>query len=269
MTAPFDVGDLHPRRYFATIGVVMGLLFALISNDENMGLGLLLLQWQFQCIVPMGLLLTSHLLLARLTFFERISPWWQLAASGVAGAALFAPVALWVDVVILGETGESLNSANLLDEFVALAPPILVTWLAINAPFVLGLRLAAINAPSAQPAMAGEVGPAQPPPFMALVPAPQRGVLFYLEAELHYLAVVTDRGRSLILYNLRDAVNELDRAAGVEGLQTHRAFWVSLREVGRFSRRGRQGVLLMNNGDKVPVSRRRMQTVKAAVGSHS
>lgn len=255
MSRQFDLGDITPLTYFAVIAVVVGLLFGFISGaGDDRPLLLRLLQWQLQSCLPMALMVGSQVGLARLTAFERLGPWWQLLGSGLSGALLFTPLALGIDAVF---QGDPLNPTELLDEFQGVAPPVILCWLAINAPWVLGFRLRSVAGPdtgsrdsrSGQPAAA----------FMAMVPGALRGELLYLEAELHYVAVVTSRGRALILYNLRDAIDELvDRP----GVQPHRSYWVSAEHVTDLKRRGRQGLLCISNGDQVPVSRRNLAAVQ-------
>lgn len=271
--APVDTGDISPRRYFATIAVVLGLLFGFIAGDSSSGAQRLasLAQWQLQSIVPMALLLAAHIAWSQLRAFETLGPWLRLSLSGISGCLLFAPIALLIDQWFApGE--EAFSVRELVDEFVSLAPPVTLAWLAINAPFVLGLRLRAAGAPAREStpeertvaALRAGVSAEPPAPFLSLVPPALRGELLYLQAELHYLAVVTTRGRALVLYNLRDAADELP---GWQGLLTHRSYWVALDRVRGFRRRGRQGELTMENGDTVPVSRRRLPAVEAALSS--
>ena len=52
------------------------------------------------------------------------------------------------------------------------------------------------------------------PAFLDLLPKEVRGAVISLQAELHYITVVTVHGRALILYNLKDAIEELE-ASGV------------------------------------------------------
>lgn len=274
--APVDTGDISPRRYFATVAVVLGLLFGFIAGDGSSGGQRLasLAQWQLQSIVPMALLLASHIAWSRIRAFETLGPWLRLSLSGISGSLLFTPLALLIDQWFApGEEVFSLQ--ELAGEFVGLAPPVTLAWLAINAPFVLGFRLRAVGAQApeithrervvAAPAELHGGPSADPPaPFLALVPPALRGELLYLQAELHYLAVVTTRGRALVLYNLRDAADELP---GWQGLLTHRSYWVALDRVRAFRRRGRQGALTMENGDTVPVSRRRVPAVEAALSA--
>ena len=85
-----------------------------------------------------------------------------------------------------------------------------------------------------------------------------RGQLLYLKAELHYLLVVTDKGKALLLYNLKDAIDEL---SGVVGMQVHRSWWVAADAVQSMQRNGRQGELALKGGQVVPVSRNRVKAV--------
>lgn len=268
-----DIGDISPRRYFFTIAVVLGLLFGFTSGDAE-GTGNWwrnLLLWQFQSCLPMALLLGSHIAGSHFRWFEAKGPWTQLLISGSAGSVLFSPLALILDVVLMG-TGETLSLGGVAGELGNLWPPVTLTWLAINAPFILDLRLrgeqpsakaAAISTPSPQESSAesstNDVGDLNNiPKFMMLVAPKMRGQIIYLQAELHYLVVVTDQGRSLILYNLRDAIGELGM---IPGLQTHRSYWIALGQMTHITRVGRQAVVGMSNGDEVPVSRRRLDEV--------
>jgi len=282
MNGPVEIGDVSPRRYFAIVAVVLGLLFAFVAGDDDSGPALLtsLLLWQLQSIAPMVLLLAAHVVWLRLWSFEALGPWLQLAISGITGALLFAPFAVLLDRVLEGDRAP-FTVATVMAEAWNITPPITLSWLAINAPFVLGLRLRrserSVDSPApgsqdnpvradqleagASPGIAASSASAVPA-FMQLVPDTARGKLLYLQAELHYLAVVTDRGRSLILYNLRDAVDELEPASG---LLTHRSYWIAYEAIAALQRRGRQGVIVAINGDEIPVSRRRIARVNAAL----
>lgn len=273
---PFDIGDLSPRRYFMWVALALGVIFAFVAGEGEGGSSLLrnLIQWQLQSCVPMLLLLFAHMLWSRWSWFEQRGPWTQLLVSGITGSLAFALPALLIDIYLLGDASEGLSLADLADEFLNLAPPVTLTWLAINAPFVLGLRLRAVEVKSPRLADNGvdrradnrvdnsdsTQGATFTPRFMRLLPDNLRGEVLYLEAELHYLSVVTERGKALILYNLRDAIADM---GDVPGVQTHRAFWVRRDQVEGFSRNGRQGRVRMRNGEEVPVSRRRLASTAA------
>mgnify|MGYP001818470395 FL=1 len=263
MNGNFDLGEVNPLRYFAAVAVVTGLLFAFIAggDGEASPLPLRLLQWQLQSCLPMALLVASQLLLSQLHPFARLNRWLQLALSGLLGASLFTPLALCIDFWL---HASEVSWAELADEFTGVAPPVTVFWLAVNAPWVLGFRLRQEGGVTDQASVdqppRGVVAHAPPMPrFLQQVPEGLSGELMYLEAELHYLAVVTRQGRALILYNLRDAIDELE---SLPGIQPHRSYWVAASAVTGLHREGRNGQLKMQNGDRVPISRRKLSLVR-------
>ena len=88
--------------------------------------------------------------------------------------------------------------------------------------------------------------------FLRRLPFDKRGGLVRLEAQDHYLNVVTGAGAALILMRISDAEAEL---AGVRGLRVHRSHWVALDAVRRHLRRDGRDFLVMRDGAEVPVSR--------------
>lgn len=88
--------------------------------------------------------------------------------------------------------------------------------------------------------------------FLRRLPLAERGPLVRIEAQDHYLKVVTDRGAALILMRLSDAVQELGETAG---LQVHRSHWVALEAVTAHRREKGRDLLILSGGAEVPVSR--------------
>ena len=257
MNGQIDIGGITPSRYFFSIAVVLGLLFAMTSGETAQPAWLVGLQWQLQSLIPMALLVGSHMLLLRNARFAALNPWIGLAFSGVVGASLFAPAALLIEVCLGNEPLEDVFATELRDEWLAVTPPVALCWVALNAPWQLGYRLEKAPGPGPGDAVTGktEVTPA----FVDLLPPERRGAILMLKSELHYLQVVTDRGNALILYNLGDAIDELPREAG---MQVHRSYWVAWEAITEFGRRGRQGELRLHDGSRVPVSRNRMADLR-------
>ncbi len=255
MNGQFDIGGISPTKYFFSVAVVLGLLFAMIAGGEEHPALLVLLQWQLQAVVPMALMIGSHRLLLNSRLFTAINPWFGLALSGALGATLFTPLALAIDIWLDGGTAQGYG-AELLDEWLSVMPPVTLCWIALNAPWQLGYRLektAAETVPVEQAAT-------QPQPeFMALLPPEKQGRLKFLKSELHYLQVVTENGSALILYNLGDAVAQLSQGLG---MSVHRSYWVAFDAIEKLKRRGRQGELCLDNGERVPVSRNRLAEVE-------
>jgi len=87
--------------------------------------------------------------------------------------------------------------------------------------------------------------------FLRRLPLELRAPLVRIEAQDHYLKVVTQRGTTLILMRLSDAMAELSG----QGLQVHRSHWVAVPAVTRHRREGARDLLVMADGAQVPVSR--------------
>jgi len=101
-----------------------------------------------------------------------------------------------------------------------------------------------------------------PPRFLKRLPMKLRGANIHaVQAEDHYLRVHTDRGSDLILMRLSQAVEELD---GLEGARTHRSWWVARDAVRSLERGNGRATLTLENGLKIPVSRRYSRVLRGA-----
>ncbi len=261
MNGTFRLGEIGPLRYFAVIGLLTGITFGLITSEEGVvETAFSVIQWTLQASIGIFAIVLCHMLLLRSLMFERLDPWRQLIVSGIAGAVVFAPVALAIDLLIIGEEMEAASlGLELVDEFMALVIPMCLVWVAINAPFALGFQLVREAAGPASTEIQPGTEPVSAAPFMQLVDTSVRGDVIYMKAELHYVLVVTDKGKDLILYSLKDAIQELGND---DGFQSHRSWWVNPNYVDGFRRAGRQGELTLSTGDAVPVSRSQLSAAE-------
>ena len=88
---------------------------------------------------------------------------------------------------------------------------------------------------------------------------PLAGRLISVEAQEHYIRLVTGEGAAMMLYRFSDAVQDL---ADVPGMQVHRSHWVAEKGVENLFREKGQLKIRLTNGEMVPVSRRFEQAVK-------
>jgi len=95
--------------------------------------------------------------------------------------------------------------------------------------------------------------------FLRRLPLEVRGKLVRIEAQGHYLNVVTDKGQALILLRMGEAMAERE---GVAGLQTHRSHWVLLAGVSAHRRVQGKDFLILTDGAEVPVARARRDAAK-------
>ena len=79
--------------------------------------------------------------------------------------------------------------------------------------------------------------------------------------EDHYLRVHTSEGSDVILCRMEDAAREL---AGAQGLRVHRSYWVARAAIREVRRRGKQPLLVLENGLEVPVGRTYAPRVREA-----
>lgn len=99
------------------------------------------------------------------------------------------------------------------------------------------------------------------PALLQRLPLEKRGALIALCATDHYVEVITENGRELVLMRLADAIEE---TAPTRGVQVHRSHWIALAQVRGVERRGEGALLDMGDGLEIPVSRRHMSTIRAA-----
>jgi hypothetical protein len=90
------------------------------------------------------------------------------------------------------------------------------------------------------------------PAFLRRIPTRLGTELLCLQMEDHYLRIHTVAGSDIILYRMRDAVDELQ---GIDGALVHRSYWVSRTAVREVARDNGRTVLILSNGLRVPVSR--------------
>lgn len=99
------------------------------------------------------------------------------------------------------------------------------------------------------------------PRILDRLPLNVRGRLSHLSMQDHYVDVRTDKGGTLVLMRLADAIAETE---GVEGLQVHRSHWVAREAIARTIRRDGRLHIEMNDGAVLPVSRPYLQAVRDA-----
>lgn len=81
-----------------------------------------------------------------------------------------------------------------------------------------------------------------------------------LQAEEHYLRVITPRGEHLMLCGLARAVAELAQG-GIAGARVHRSYWVGWRHVQRVDQRTGALAVCLLDGRRIPLGRRRVREV--------
>lgn len=101
----------------------------------------------------------------------------------------------------------------------------------------------------------------QRPKLLDRLPPHLRGRVAYLSMQDHYVDVHTDKGSTLVLMRLADAIAE---TGDISGLQVHRSHWVALDAVAGSTRRDGKLFLRMADDALLPVSRSYLDVVRRA-----
>jgi hypothetical protein len=105
--------------------------------------------------------------------------------------------------------------------------------------------------------------PCLTPAFLERFDPPLKGQVFAVQAQEHYVRVITAEGAPTTLYRFGDALRELE---GLAGMQVHRSFWVADAGVVAL-KNGRRGMrIVLRNGEQVPVSARHAEPVQRRFG---
>lgn len=114
--------------------------------------------------------------------------------------------------------------------------------------------------PVPSPAAADAIAAPRAAGWIDRLPARLGRDIVHLEAQEHYLRVVTTRGSHLMLQGFANAVADL-REAGIDGVQVHRSRWVAWDHVARVDARARVLALWLQDGTRLPIGRRRARDV--------
>ncbi len=274
----------YPYLYYLWITIVLAILFAFLEPEATQGIPYLQrqIQWLFQVGIALVILINIHVFLQRMVWFNRLNSWVKLTVSGLLGGIIFTPIDVAIDVFLgldVWPAGNGLTQqlSFLLVEMLSIAPPILLVWVAINTPRVMQLNfsrpdpvkenvkykaaeesLSTEDRTTLQPAV--DINANEEPQIFSQLPAHLGKDVIYLKSELHYLQVVTLLGESLILFNLRDAINQINTIT--PGVQTHRSYWVAEKRVIDLIRKNGKTFLKTEGEHLVPVSRRNVSNIK-------
>jgi hypothetical protein len=100
-------------------------------------------------------------------------------------------------------------------------------------------------------------------PLLRRLKPENRGPILHMTVADHYTEVTTSRGRELILLRFSDAIEEL---GATPGLQVHRSHFVADSHVERLLRAEGRLAILLKDGREIPVSRSRIEAVRARWG---
>jgi hypothetical protein len=255
----------QPRLWAALIGA--SLLIGLIGpfgTFDSLTILPRLAYWTAVVVLTYVAGLATVYLVVALFFRPRTT---RLVPYLVAGAVAGLPVAAIVvglNSQLYGEPGTLRGALALTGYCVAISAivSVLVALFSIPPaePQTSEAETVASAAMLAAPVASPPLEPRRPA-ILDRLPVHLRGKLAYMSMQDHYVDVHTDKGGTLVLMRLADAIAETD---GEPGLQIHRSHWVASAAVAAAVRREGRLVLKMQDGAELPVSRSYMAAVREA-----
>ncbi len=97
----------------------------------------------------------------------------------------------------------------------------------------------------------------------SLLPADKRGPIINLSAQDHYVEITTENGQHMNRMSMKEAVNMLPENTGI---QVHRSHWVAYSAMLSLETQAGRRILMLRNGQKVPVSKAKIYDVMLALG---
>ena len=182
-------------------------------------------------------------------------PWLQDVVTVGLMTVSFGPVLIGLCAEFLSAKVSSLTDALPYLQFVA----IISLCVTSSRRIIMRRRQAATPDPEAGEVAAAAVAaesalpePAPQPRLMRRLPEGFAGPILRLTVEDHFVDVIAPQHRHRLRLRFADAVDEMDPVAG---FYTHRSHWVARDAVDRLEREGGRLLVVLINGDRVPVSR--------------
>jgi hypothetical protein len=284
-------------RYAATV-VAIAALFTLAEAEpaRHLSPAAALAFWIMSVGVGLALAVASVAGLTRWSGTRDLPRWQLIGLGGVIGLLLYTPLSLGLESTfpppglneterdVLDELESAGGLAALVAELLQAGPLYLLTWALLNlAPTAAVTRPAILTAASAAPLLPPAIDPPGPaattptePVTACPSPAPARCAadalgwpaaigedVLWVSADLHYLHVGTTLGRATVLGSLV----AVEAHFGRRGLRIHRSHWVARRAIRRVARGASGWRCELQDGQRLPISRRRVPEVRALLGS--
>ena len=274
-------------RYLGGTGCALWLLVMALQPDVGFRATGPWMGFFWLMTIGSGLAVLQSLLyfLSRRKQLQRWPLWSLVAASGILGSALLAPL-YW----LIGEglmqallgfeaapddegfagTTPGFGLSELAQEFSELVGPVTAAWLLISLPRLQGLLPPVLVQRQDSDNSTGTVEVSEPMPengntrplWRQALPRELGDDVIAVSSELQYLRVWTTRGSALIL----GALQEVEDTESMAGMRIHRSWWVHAGHVRTVRRKADGLVCQLSDGREIPVSRRRKADALARFG---
>jgi hypothetical protein len=256
------------------VGITLILIFSILEpvGTEEAGLIKGFIIWTIQIGLLLPILIGLHISLQAISVFNNLNPWIKLTFSGFLGALVFIPLGLSIDHLFQLDDWSAVRSSDemiamVVEEACGIILSVTLTWIAINAPRILQINFKEMNFPPQSNENVENVNTQiSRTNFISQIPKEVGHDIIYLKSELHYVRVITTLGETLVLFNMKDAIADLE--INYEGIQTHRSYWVSGHYIKSLITDKNRKYIITTMDQRIPVSRRKLVLVKKFISLH-
>lgn len=257
------------------ICVVAGLAACIIAANEVTGGGLVgwagsYAYWLTRIFIEAALFVAVLSSIEKYTA-DRLSGWLLYSAAVVVSLIPFALAITSFDLIIgLPELGFNDQSTQTVSRLPAFGKELIYLFdnhLALCALLLLPRLLSQVAPADESPIeRMPENSHATGAGFFDTLTPPLSGNILRIEAQEHYVRIITSAESRMVLLRFTDAVRELPASAG---MQVHRSHWVAFTEFKEFLRDGQNLKLKLKSDELIPVSRSHRQQVEAKFQQYS
>lgn len=171
--------------------------------------------------------------------------WHWFGSSALAGVVAGVPLALFIYIVNVFILEEDAGVRELLHLAIACC--------------VIAIAVCCLRVLLMAPASAPQAETINISTFLNRLSPENRGEIISLQAQDHYIEVLTSKGKELILMRLGDAATELE---SLDAMRIHRSWWVTREAVEMLAPSKDRLSLKLIDGREVPVSRANEKAVR-------
>ncbi len=97
------------------------------------------------------------------------------------------------------------------------------------------------------------------PDILKTIPLPKRGDLWGLQANDHYVNIITSKGNHMVYSSLANAIGN---STPINGVQIHRSYWIAQDGLKDIVRRNNRYVCILKNGMEINASRKGVEEMR-------